>query len=58
MEGKKKQDLRAHSDYMWNQAANDWALEHISYADIMVEAKAKNLASFKLYEYAKQLSIL
>lgn len=58
LEGKKKQDLRAHSDYMWNQAANDWALEHISYADIMVEAKAKNLASFKLYEYAKQLSIL
>ena len=50
-EGYKKQKLRAHSDYMWNNAVNDWALSHLAWADLMVEAKAKNLASFKLHEY-------
>jgi UV DNA damage endonuclease len=46
--GHKKQKLRAHSNYMWNQAVNQWALEFLSTHDIMVEAKAKNLASFAL----------
>jgi UV DNA damage endonuclease len=50
--GYKKAKLRAHSDYMWNTACNDWALSHWQWADIMVESKAKNLASIKLYEYA------
>jgi len=50
--GYKKQKLRAHSDYMWNEAANDWALSFWDTADIMVESKAKNLASVKLWEYA------
>jgi len=49
--GYKKQKLRAHSDYMWNHAVNDWALEFWPYADIMVESKAKNLASQKLHKY-------
>ena len=35
---------------MWNSAVNDYARSHWEWADIMVEAKAKNLASFKLYE--------
>jgi len=48
--GYKKQKLRAHSDFAWNQACNDWALEHGTWADIMVEAKGKNLASQQLYE--------
>jgi hypothetical protein len=39
---------------MWNQAVNDWALTHGEWGDILVEAKGKNLASFALYEYAKQ----
>jgi UV DNA damage repair endonuclease len=52
--GHKKSRLRAHSDFMWNDACNQWALEHGEWADIMVEAKGKNLASFALYEYAKQ----
>jgi len=52
-QGYKKQKLRAHSDYMWNRAVNDWALEFRDTADIMVESKMKNLASKKLYEYAK-----
>jgi len=44
-EGHKKQKLRAHSDYFWNQAVNDWALGFLEYADIMCESKMKNLAS-------------
>lgn len=55
-QGYKKQKLRAHSDYMYNHAANKWALTHGEWADITVEAKAKNLASFKLYEYAHNIN--
>jgi UV DNA damage endonuclease len=50
--GHNKQKLRAHSDYYWNNAVNDWAISHWSWADIMCESKAKNLASFKLHDYA------
>ena len=50
-QGYKKAKLRAHSDYMWNDAVNDWALSFLPYADIMVESKAKNLASIGLYKY-------
>ena len=48
--GHKKQKLRAHSDYMWNTAVNQYAGEFWDAFDIMVESKAKNLASFALYE--------
>jgi UV DNA damage repair endonuclease len=48
--GYKKQKLRAHSDFTWNHACNEWALEHNTWADLMVEAKGKNLASQQLYE--------
>jgi UV DNA damage repair endonuclease len=54
-EGYKKQKLRAHSDYMWNHTANEWALSFLPYADIMVESKMKNLASIKLYEHARRV---
>jgi UV damage endonuclease UvdE len=57
-EGYKKQKLRAHSDFMWNNACNEWALTHLEWGDCMVEAKAKNLASFKLFEFSKQHTIL
>lgn len=50
-QGHKKQKLRAHSDYMWNHAVNNWALTHGEWSDITVEAKSKNLASFALYEH-------
>jgi UV DNA damage endonuclease len=50
--GFKKQKLRAHSDYFWNDACNTWALSHLQWADIMCESKGKNLASTKLYEFA------
>jgi len=53
--GYKKAKLRAHSNFMWNNPVNQWALSHGEWADTMVEAKAKNLASFALYEYSKSL---
>ena len=56
-EGYKKAKLRAHSDFMWNEAVNEWALSFWEFADIMVESKAKNLASIGLYEeYLTRLS--
>ena len=51
--GYKKAKLRAHSDFYWNTAVNEWALSFWDYADIMCESKAKNLASFAFYEQAK-----
>ena len=52
--GHKKQKLRAHSDFYWNSAVNDWALEFNKDFDIMCESKGKNLASTALYEYSKK----
>lgn len=46
--GYKKQKLRAHSDFMWNRAVNQWALSFTDKFDIQVEAKGKNLASHLL----------
>lgn len=40
--------LRAHSEYYWNHACNNWAVSFLPYADIMCEAKQKNLASQQL----------
>ena len=48
--GTNKQKLRAHSDYYWNHAVNKWAMTFNDKFDMMCESKAKNLASFKLYE--------
>jgi len=48
--GHKKGKLRAHSDFYWNDAVNQWAVTHSTWADIMCESKGKNLASFKLKE--------
>ena len=56
--GYKKSKMRAHSDFYWNTACNDWALEHLAWADIMCESKGKNLASFALYERAKELGVV
>jgi UV DNA damage repair endonuclease len=56
--GYKKQKLRAHSNFYWNTAVNEWALEFTDNFDIMCESKAKNLASFALAEQAKKLNLL
>jgi len=42
-------DIRAHSNMCWNVAANEWAISHLSWMDIEVEAKQKNLASEQLF---------
>ena len=56
-QGHKKAKLRAHSNFYWNTAVNEWALSFRDNFDIMCESKAKNLASFALYEQSlKQLA--
>ena len=57
-EGYKKQKLRAHSDFYWNSATNDWALSFLGSHDLMCESKGKNLASFALHKRAKELTLL
>jgi UV DNA damage endonuclease len=52
--GFKKQKLRAHSDFFWNRATNEWALSFLDNFDIMCESKGKNLASRALYEQWKK----
>jgi UV DNA damage repair endonuclease len=56
--GYKKAKLRAHSDFYWNTAVNEWALSFWDHADIMCESKGKNLASFSLYEQSKSIKPL
>jgi UV DNA damage repair endonuclease len=53
--GHKKAKLRAHSDFMWNDALNEWAHTHWTWADVMVEAKGKNLASTELFNQWKRI---
>jgi len=43
--GYKKQKLRAHSDFYWNHAVNQWAATFAQDFDIQCESKMKNLAS-------------
>ena len=54
--GHKKAKLRAHSDFYWNKACNEWALSFWDQFDIMCESKGKNLASFALYEHSKTIT--
>ena len=56
--GYKKGKLRAHSNFYWNTAVNEWALSFLDHFDIMAESKGKNLASFALHKEAKQLGFL
>jgi UV DNA damage repair endonuclease len=53
-EGYKKAKLRAHSDYCWNTACNDWVLTFWQDFDIMTETKRKNLSAMQLYLQAKE----
>lgn len=48
-EGHKRTQLRAHSDFFWNHAVNQYALDFWNAFDFMCESKAKNLASIELY---------
>jgi UV DNA damage repair endonuclease len=55
--GHKKQKLRAHSDFYWNQATTDWALRFWDQFDIQCESKGKNLASEQVYNRAVELGL-
>jgi UV DNA damage endonuclease len=44
--GFNRQKLRAHSDFYWNHAVNEWAASFNELFDIECESKGKNLASF------------
>jgi len=57
-QGYKKQKMRAHSNFYWNRPVNEWALSFWDRFDIMCESKAKNLASARLFEQAKELSLI
>jgi UV DNA damage repair endonuclease len=56
-QGYKKQKLRAHSNFYWNTAVNEWALSFRDNFDIMCETKAKNLASFALHKESNKLTL-
>jgi UV DNA damage repair endonuclease len=56
--GHKKQKLRAHSDFYWNQATTDWALTFWDQFDIQCESKGKNLASEQVYNRAVELELV
>ncbi len=51
--GFKKSKLRAHSDFYWNNAVNDWAHSFSKDFDIQCESKAKNLARDRFMEQVK-----
>jgi UV DNA damage repair endonuclease len=57
-QGYKKQKMRAHSEFYWNTAVNEWALGFLSTHDIMSESKSKNLASFELARQAQELTLI
>jgi len=48
-QGYKKQKLRAHSDFYWNHAVNEWAATFAKDFDIQCESKMKNLASHEFH---------
>ena len=56
--GYKKQKMRAHSDFYWNQATTDWALSFWDQFDIQCESKGKNLASEQVYNRAVELGLV
>lgn len=57
-QGYKKQKMRAHSDFYWNQSVTDWALTFWSQFDIQCESKGKNLSSEQVYKRALELELI
>ena len=55
--GHKRQKMRAHSDFYWNQTVTDWALTFWDQFDIQCESKGKNLASEQVYNRAVELGL-
>ena len=57
-QGYKKQKMRAHSDWYWNQPVTDWALSFWEHFDLMCESKGKNLSSAQVYNRALELNLV
>jgi UV DNA damage repair endonuclease len=53
-QGYKKSKLRAHSDFYWNSAVNDWATEFRRDFDIQCESKSKNLGRDQFAEHCQR----
>lgn len=53
--GYKKQQLRAHSDFYWNEAVNEWAASFSPLFDIECEAKGKNIARDGFVKFVKNV---
>lgn len=56
-QGYKKSKLRAHSNFYWNTAVNEWAHGFTDQFDIMCESKAKNLASLAFSQHTNILTV-
>jgi len=56
--GHKPGKLRAHSYGCWNEGSNEWALSHLVWTDIEVEAKGKQIASRQLYDQARRAGLV
>jgi UV DNA damage repair endonuclease len=56
--GYKKQKMRAHSDFYWNQPVTDWVLGFWDQFDIQCESKSKNLGSEQVYNRAVELGLI
>ena len=56
--GYKKQKMRAHSDFYWNQATTDWALSFWDQFDLQCESKSKNLGSEQVYNRAVEIGLI
>ena len=52
-QGIPRTELRAHSDYYWNQAANEWVCTFSDRFNIMCEAKTKHNAALQLLKVLK-----
>ncbi len=50
--------IRSHADLPWDEATSRWALSHLSWADIEIEAGGKNLASAALARLLEGGSLL
>lgn len=57
-QGFKKQKLRAHSDFYWNHAVNDYVCQFMDRFDIMCESKSKNLGRDQFVEHAKKIGAI
>ena len=54
---KNRNELRSHSDFIYNEDSKNIMFDYLNDFDIMIEAKKKNLASIKFYNDMKKINI-